>query len=382
MRKKRQRLPNILSVGSPNWIFIISIVLLTLFGLVAIFEASVVESYQQFGDKFHFLKLQLMWALLGFTAFSIASLIPYSIYKKLAQPIFIIAILLLLAVLIPGIGFEAQGARRWINLGFTVLQPSEITKLAVIIYLSSWLSKHQRFEPFMFITAVVIGLIMLQPDLGTAVIIGSIAFILYFVSGGNIKKILISGLIAAVIGGILIISSPYRLDRLKTFLDPSTDPLGTSYHIRQVLIALGSGGVFGQGIGKSRQKYQYLPEASTDSIFAIIAEETGFIGGLLVIIALYQLINQGFKIAKNSTDPFAQLLTMGIMSWIGLQMLMNLSAMVALIPLTGVPLPLISYGGSSLITILLALGIVSNISRYTKPESITPNKQLHLGKRS
>lgn len=272
-------------------------------------------------------------------------------------------------MLIPGLGIKVLGARRWINLGFTVLQPSELTKLAVVIYLSSWLSQHQRFWPFAFIVSVVLGLIMLQPDLGTAMIVGMIAFSLYFVSGGSLKKIIVSGLIGSVIAGILIVASPYRLNRVKTFLDPSSDPLGTSYHIRQVLIAIGSGGMTGQGIGKSRQKYQYLPEASTDSIFAIIAEETGFIGSLVVISALYALVNQGYKIAKNSDDVFAKLLVTGIISWVGFQMLLNLSAMVALVPLTGVPLPLISYGGSSLIMILFALGMVANVSRYAKAET-------------
>lgn len=352
-----------------NWAYVLSILTIGAIGIASVFESSVVEGFLQFGDKYHFVKLQITWMAIGLLGFAISSHIPYPVYKKLAQPIFIIAILLLLAVLIPGLGIKVLGARRWINLGFTVLQPSELTKLAVVIYLSSWLSQHQRFWPFAFIVSVVLGLIMLQPDLGTAMIVGMIAFSLYFVSGGSLKKIIVSGLIGSVIAGILIVASPYRLNRVKTFLDPSSDPLGTSYHIRQVLIAIGSGGMTGQGIGKSRQKYQYLPEASTDSIFAIIAEETGFIGSLVVISALYTLVNQGYKIAKNSDDVFAKLLVTGIISWVGFQMLLNLSAMVALVPLTGVPLPLISYGGSSLIMILFALGMVANVSRYAKAET-------------
>lgn len=352
-----------------NWGFALSIILISIFGLVAVFEASVVEGFLQFGNKFHFVKLQLTWIITGLLGFMVASYIPYPVYKKLAQPIFIVAVILLLVVLIPGVGVKAQGARRWIDLGFTVLQPAEFTKLAMVIYLSSWLSTHQRFWPFVFITSIVLGLVMLQPDLGTAIIITSIAFALFFVSGGSFKKILIGGLGAVFIASILIVTSPYRMNRLKTFLDPTADPLGTSYHIRQVLIAIGSGGINGQGIGKSRQKYQYLPEASTDSIFAIIAEETGFIGSLIVIGALYSLINQGFKIAAASTDPFARLLVTGIISWVGFQTLVNLAAMVALVPLTGVPLPLISYGGSSLIMILFALGIVANVSRYSRISS-------------
>lgn len=366
---KRKKLLRIGEVRPLNWAFVLSIITIAIFGIIAVFEASVFEGFLQFGDKYHFVKLQLTWMIIGFSGFAISSFIPYPVYKKFAQPIFIVAVILLLAVLIPGLGIKAQGARRWINLGFTVLQPAEFTKLAVVIYLSSWLAKHQRFWPFVFIVSVVLGLIMLQPDLGTAVIVGLIAFVLYFISGGSFKKIVVGGLIGCIIAGILIITSPYRLNRLKTFLDPSSDPLGTSYHIRQVLIAIGSGGISGQGIGKSRQKYQYLPEASTDSIFAIIAEETGFIGSIVVIGVLYNLINQGFKIAKNIEDAFGKLLVGGIISWVGFQTLLNLSAMVALVPLTGVPLPLISYGGSSLIMILFALGIVANVSRYAKADS-------------
>ncbi|MFC1653937.1 putative lipid II flippase FtsW [Patescibacteria group bacterium] len=366
MRKKRARKRSALSKSKqkPDYIFILLILVLTVFGLVMVFDASVIEGYQEFQDKFHFLKLQSIWAAIGFIGLLIASIVPFKLYEKLAQPIFLFALVLLIAVLIPGIGIKAQGARRWINLGFTVFQPSELTKLAVIIYLSSWLSKHQRFAPFLFITGTILGLIMLQPDLGTAIIIGSIAFVLFFVSGGSIKHILFGGIGAAALALILIVSSPYRMNRLKTFLDPSSDPLGTSYHIRQVLIALGSGGLTGQGIGKSRQKYQYLPEASTDSIFAIIAEETGFVGGVFVIGMLVYLVNRGLKIASRAPDEFSQLLVSGIITWVGVQSLINLAAMVALVPLTGVPLPLISYGGSSLTTILIALGIIANVSRF------------------
>ena len=361
--------------SSKWWLFAL-ITVLTVFGVITVFEASVVESYQQFGDKLHFVKLQSMWAAIGFTALGLTSLIPYQFYKKFSQPVMIAALLLLIAVLIPGIGFEAQGARRWIDLGFAVLQPSEFTKLAIIMYLSSWLANHQRIGPFVFIIGVVLGLIMLQPDLGTALIVGGVGLLLYYVSGGSLKRISLTLLVGLVIGGILIIASPYRLNRLKTFIDPTSDPLGTSYHIRQVLIAIGSGGISGQGIGKSRQKYQYLPEASTDSIFAIIAEETGFIGALCVIGALFSLIHHGLRIAKDAHDPFGQLLGTGIISWIGLQIIINLSAMVALIPLTGVPLPLISYGGSSLIVILAALGIVINIARQTEAATHHKHKRL------
>lgn len=346
-----------------DWIFAGLVILLTLFGLIVVFDASVVEAYQQFGDKFYFLKLQAVWAVVGLIGLFVVSFIPAKVWSNFAMPFFFLSVILLIAVLLPGVGVEVQGARRWLDLGFTTLQPSELAKLAAVIYLSSWLSKHQRFLPFIFITSILLGLVILQPDMGTAVILSLTAFSLYFLSGAPIKNLLTIGLIGAVIGLGLIVISPYRLNRLKTFLDPSTDPLGASYHIRQVLIALGSGGWSGQGIGRSRQKYQYLPEATTDSIFAVIAEETGFIGSSMVILALISLVNRGIRISRLASTKFTQLLAGGITSWFALQTLINLSAMVAILPLTGVPLPFISYGGSSLITMLVASGILLNISK-------------------
>lgn len=363
MKKRKYKLKS--QKKSFDWVFAGLVVALTLFGLVMVFDASVIEAYQQFGDKYYFVKSQAVWAVLGFLVLFAASIFPHKILDKVALPIFIVSIGLLVAVLIPGIGLKVQGARRWIDLGFTTLQPSELAKLGVTIYFASWLSKHQRFLPFAFITAVVLGLILLEPDMGTAVIVGLIGFTLYFLSGAPFKNIVLTGLIGFGLGVILILLSPYRLNRLKTFLDPSIDPLGASYHVRQVLIALGSGGVYGQGIGRSRQKYQYLPEATTDSIFAVIAEETGFIGATVVVLALLGLTRRGFRITVSAKTGFSKLLAAGITSWFTYQTLINLSAMVALLPLTGVPLPFISYGGSSLVTMLLASGIMLNISRHS-----------------
>jgi len=200
---------------------------------------------------------------------------------------------------------------------------------------------------------------------GTSVVVISTAFSLYFISGAPMMQLMSLG-VAGFVGGMgLILSSPYRKQRLLTFLNPTSDPLGASYHIRQILIALGSGGLFGVGIGRSRQKFSYLPEATTDSIFAIVAEEIGFIGSALVIVIFINLIYRGIHIAKNARSPFSQLLAGGITCWIGIQTLLNLAAMVALVPLTGIPLPLISYGGSSLVTVLTGIGLLLNISRET-----------------
>ena len=208
------------------------------------------------------------------------------------------------------------------------------------------------------------GLVMLQPDLGTSMIIICIAFLIYYVSGAPITHLLSLGLVGSIGALGLILSSAYRKARLMTFLNPTSDPLGSSYHIRQALIAIGSGGLWGLGLGQSRQKYQFLPQVTTDSIFAIISEELGFFGASLVILAIYAIVLRGLIIAKRAPDLFSKLLATGISGWIGFQAFVNLAAMLALLPLTGMPLPFISYGGSSLIVIMAGVGLLLNISRY------------------
>lgn len=340
------------------------VIALTLVGLLMVYDASVIEAYRDFSDKYYFAKLQAMWALVGFVSLVGASLVPLSLIKKLTLPFFALSIFLLIIVLIPGIGSEVQGARRWISLGTFTLQPSEVVKLGFILYLATWLEKKQRFWPFVVLSGLILTLMMAQPDLGTAIVLMGTGLVMYFLSGAPALTLfaLVTG--GALAGLALILTSPYRKERLLTFLNPTSDPLGASYHIRQVLIALGSGGLLGLGVGRSRQKYEYLPEATTDSIFAVLAEEVGFVGSVVVIALFLWLIYRGFSIARAAKTPFNQLLAAGITAWIGSQALLNLAAMVALVPLTGIPLPFISYGGSSLVTVLTATGILLNISRH------------------
>lgn len=329
-----------------------------------VLDASIIEAFTQFNDRYHFVKLQAQWMVIGFVALFVAMKIPLKWIKALSQPAFIITLLLLIVVLIPGIGTKVQGARRWISLGGFVLQPSELVKLAAVIYMPSWLSRHQRLGPFIGITGVISFLLLLQPDLGTAIIIFTIAFSMYYVSGAP-RKVIYKIIISALIGIMgLILSSPYRFNRLKTFLDPTIDPTGSSYHIRQVLISLGSGGLTGTGFGRSRQKFQYLPEATTDSIFAVIAEETGFIGAMVIIGIFLAIIIRTLKVIPQFTSTYAQLVAIGVISWIGIQATLNLAAMVSLVPLTGVPLPFISYGGSALVTTMTGVGLLLNTTRY------------------
>ncbi|MBI4035299.1 MAG: putative lipid II flippase FtsW [Candidatus Chisholmbacteria bacterium] len=344
-----------------------SVLVLVAFGILMVYNASVVEAFSRFSDKFYFAKLQLRWVALGLVSLFITSYIPYQKLAKVSLPLFLISLFLLIVVLIPGVGVKVQGARRWLSFGPLTLQPAEIVKLTFVLYLASWLEKHQSFWPFMLLSGIVLGLVVLEPDLGTAVVITTTGFLVYFLSGAPLFALIILGLTGFLVSLILILSSGYRKARLLTFFNPTQDPLGTSYHIRQILIALGSGGLFGLGIGRSRQKYAYLPQATTDSIFAIIAEELGFLGAAAVIALVLLVMYRGFKIASHSPNRLGQLLAGGITSWLGLQAFINLASMVVIVPLTGVPFPFISYGGSSLFISLTAIGILLNISRFTKP---------------
>lgn len=335
------------------------------FGLIMIYSASVVEGARDFGSKWHFVLLQLKWAGLGLIGMTVASVIPPRTWEKLAPSLLLVGLLLLLLVAIPGIGTKVQGARRWLVLPFMTIQPSELIKFIQVVYLSSWLnSRKVTLAQFGFFIAFIAGLIMLQPDLGTTLVVTTLAILIYFLSGYPVKHLLTIGAVCLTLVTILIASAPYRLERVKTFLDPMHDTQGSSYHIRQVILSLGSGGVSGLGIGRSRQKYAYLPEATTDSIFAVVGEELGFVGGVALILAFLYYLSLIFKVASNETNKITATMVAGVGAWIGLQVCLNLAAMVSLTPLTGVPLPLVSYGGSALITMLGGIGLVISVARH------------------
>ena len=346
---------------------VIVVTILTLFGLLMVYNASSFIAFRDFGDKYHYFKDQTVWILLGVGALSFFTFFDYRKLYILAIPILISAILLLIAVFIPGLGITALGARRWINVGFFVLQPAEYVKLALAIYLSAWFSSKERGRvlAFCLLIGLVLGLVMLEPDMGTASIILAEALVLYFLSGGALTHFFAIIPAVGLAGFLLIKLEPYRAARLTSFLRADDSLGGTSYHVRQILIALGSGGLTGIGLGNSLQKYAYLPENTTDSIFAIIAEETGFLGSVVLLGLLILLVWRGFVIAMRAKDAFGKLLAGGITTFLGTQMLVNLAAMTALLPLTGVPLPFISYGGSALVVDLCAIGMLLNISRRT-----------------
>jgi len=342
---------------------LILIFLLTALGLIAVADASAPLALNSFGDKFYFVKAQAIWGLVGVVLLFISSRIHFSFWEKLATPLFWLSVVALGLVLIPGLGLKVLGARRWFIMGPISIQPAEIVKLTMVIYMAK-LAKGEKGPLSYFIPlGVVCGLIMLQPDLGTTLVIVITSFAQIFSSGIGLLAFFGASLVGAASAFILIITSDYRRARLMTFLKAAEDPLGRDYHIRQVLLALGSGGLFGIGLGQSRQKFLFLPEAATDSIFAIIAEETGFIGSIILIFLFGFFVYKVFVIAGRVEDKFAKVLAIGIAAWIGGQAFLNIGSMVALTPLTGIPLPFFSYGGSSLVMALFACGILLNISK-------------------
>ncbi len=337
-------------------------------GLTAVADASAPQALNTFGDKFYLFKQQLISAGVGLIALFIISKVNYKFWEKIATPVFLVSLILLLMVLFPQLGFKALGARRWIDIGFFNFQPSEIIKLSLALFLAKVASKNKNVISYFLPLVIVAALIMLQPDLGTTLVVSIIGLSQIFVSG--ISLLYFAGaLLVGLLGtfGLIMISS-YRKERFLTFLQMEKDPLGASYHIRQILLGLGAGGIFGVGLGASRQKYLFLPEASTDSIFAVIAEELGLIGAVGIILLFGFFIYKGLRIAMNAPDSFSKVLAVGITAWIGGQAFLNIASMVALVPLTGIPLPFISYGGSSLVTVLAACGILLNISRYSTHE--------------
>jgi cell division protein FtsW len=352
---------------------------LLVFGLIMISSAGVIYSETRFGDPYYFFKHQLLYGVLpGTLVLYVLQKIDYRFWKKFAVPFFFVSIVFLLLVFVPGIGSKVYGASRWIQLGPFSFQPSEMAKLATIIYLAAWLESRgsnrikDMFEgvlPFLGIMGLIGFLIMKQPDTGTLGVIVLTSFAIYFVSGARINHLVWMSGFGMFALWILVKLEPYRFNRILAFLDPSADPQGIGYQINQALLAVGSGGFFGVGLGHSRQKFNYLPEPVGDSIFAIIGEELGMIGTTVLVVLFVMLALRGIKIAKNSPDMFGRLLATGIMMWIILQAFINISANIALVPLTGIPLPFISYGGTSLLFLMAAIGILLNISKQSNLEN-------------
>jgi cell division protein FtsW len=352
----------------------LSIILLVLvaFGLIVLSSAGIVEGQKTFGSSYYFLKHQILYGVLpGLMLLFLFFRIDYKIWKKLSLPILFLVLLAMLMVFIPNFGYGIKGANRWLSIGGFSFQPSEFLKLSVIIYLAAWFgSRDERIKnksygvaPF-FVVLIFIGLLlMLQPDIGTLVVITVISLAIYFFAGADAKHMVAIVAILAVAVSGLILLEPYRLNRIKTFLDPSLDPRGISYQVNQSHIAIGSGGMLGTGFGKSTQKFGFLPEVVNDSIFAVIAEELGFIGSAFTLGLFIILTSILIRITKNTRDKFGRLFVMGMCSWVIFQAFTNIMAVSGLAPLTGIPLPLISFGGTAMIATLAGMGIVLNIAK-------------------
>lgn len=347
-------------------------------GLLVLSSASVIEGQKKFGSSYYYLLRQLTYGGLGgIVLYLLFSRISYHFWRKFAVPVLLLGLLAVLAVFIPQLGLSAKGATRWLDVGFLIFQPSEILKFALIIYFSAWFARTSRsgrtsgadnswskvFLPFFIILGFVILLLGLQPDLGTLSVVLLISLAIFFFAGGKISVLLsLSGLLGAGLLSLAFFSS-YQVNRLLTFINRTEDPQGIAYHINQALIAIGRGGIWGNGLGNSEQKISFLPEPMGDSIFAIFVEELGLIGAAVLITIFVLLILHLVKIARNAPDRFAQLLVLGVAVWIGGQAFINMAAISGLVPLTGLPLPFVSYGGTSLATLLASLGIVANVAK-------------------
>ena len=375
---------------------------LVLFGLAMIASVSVFESYQitqrlvaqglreETSNSFYLLR-SFFHVMLGFGAMFVTMILPYRLWEKLAMPLFFGTLVLLVMVFLPGISADYGTAYSWIRLGPFSLQPSEFLKLTMIFYLALWLQKREQligtwrdgFVPFAILLSLSTILVAMQPDLGSFLVLTSIAVVMFFVAGGNIIHVLLGGFIACVMGIPLILQKQYIKNRFKAFLSPDDPSISETigFQIKQALIAIGSGGFFGLGYGKSIQKFGYLPEVQSDTIFAAMAEELGFMR-LMIILGMFAIfVHRGYRVAMEAPDRFGFLLATGITTWVAGQTLLNIAVNLSLFPLTGITMPFISYGGSSLLSLMMATGILLNISMHSTVATAQERKSQKLKKR-
>lgn len=358
----------------PDLVLLTAAVLLLIIGVIMVYSASAVLSFHDFGDSYYYMKRQLLFAVLGVAAMFGVMNLDYPFWKKAAKIGLLICFGLLLIVLIPGVGVIRGGARSWLGIGSFGIQPAEFMKMGMIIFLSKMLSDEKNritlftrgLMPPLLLMGTAFGLIMLQPDLGTGVVLMGASLLVIYTAGARILHLSMLGLVgvAGFVG--LVLAAPYRLKRITGFLDPWSDPLDSGYQIIQSLYAIGPGGLVGLGYNQSLQKYSYLPEPQTDFIFSIISEELGFIGAAFVLALFAILVWRGIRTAITAPDKFSSLLAIGITAMIGIQVMINIGVVIGMFPVTGITLPLISYGGSSLTLTLTAIGILLNISRYSR----------------
>lgn len=343
-------------------------------GFIMVYSSSAVRGYIQYDDPYHYLKMEILWVTMGLVTMFISMVVDLRWVRKFAKPALILAIVLLIAVKVPGIGRRVNGADRWIGLGPMSIQPSEVIKLSMVLMMSHLLAlnphKIESFRkgvlPILGLMGVIAGLIMLQPDLGTTLVIAATTFFLLIAAGAKTWHIMALGGTGLGLVVAAIAAAPYRMRRIFAFLDPWADPLGNGYQTIQSLLALGPGGLFGLGLGQSRQKFLYLPENHTDFIFAMIGEELGFIGASLVVLIFFLFAWRGFRVAMRAPDPFMGFLAVGLTAMVSIQAMINMGVVSGLLPVTGITLPFISYGGTSLVFTMLGVGVLLNISREAR----------------
>lgn len=361
---------------APDYRFFGAIVILLLFGLVVLTSASSVVALQKFDDSYFFVKRQLLLGVLpGVLAMYVFAKLDYHLLKRLSYILFVCMIALLLLPFIPGLGSSlGTGAKSWIVVAGYSLQPSEFAKPGIIIFLAMLMSqlgsKLREFKEGFLLTlglgVIPIALVVLQPDIGTVSILFAIVYVMLFFGQAKYSHLSLLALAGIILFFIMIWAAPYRAARFTTFLHPELDPQGQGYHINQAFLAIGSGGFFGLGLGHSRQKFAYLPEVHADSIYAVMAEELGFFVAVVFLCLLVYVAFRGFRIARDAPDDFGSLLVSGIIAWFLIQSFLNIGAMVGLLPLTGVPLPFVSHGGTALMVALASVGIVLNVSKQTR----------------
>lgn len=375
---------NTVRAHRPDYFLTLIVCVLLTFGLIMMYNINPALSQKLLGrvDAGYYFKGQLVNIAAGVAAFAVASSIYYKFWRKLALAFLVVSIIALLALWVPSLSFSKNGATRWLSLGPLSFQPAELLKLSLIIYLAAWFERRQNdiksfwdtVVPFSIILGVLsIIVVVFQRDMGTMLVVALAALGMFYVAGIRLSHLWSLILAGLSVGWLAIITFPHRLSRLTAFLDPGKDAGGSGYHVNQALIAIGSGGILGLGLGKSIQIYGYLPEASNDSIYAVIAEEFGLLGAAALVVLFGLLAWRGLKIAQAAPDMFSRLAATGLTLILLFQAFINIAAMLALVPLTGIPLPFISYGGSSLVIMMFAVGMLLNISKFTVKEAANEN---------
>lgn len=374
----RLRLPRTTAYDLP---LLAVVLVLVAVGLAMVYSASGIRALDTLDEPRYFLVQQSIWAVVGLVAMAVTARVDYHRYRRVALPILIVAVVLLVAVLIPGIGTRVGGATRWLRItSFVGLQPAELAKLALILYLSFWFASRSRdlgrwsvTLPFLGVVGVIAGLVVAEPDLGTTIVIGALAFAMYFVAGARLREFAALGGLAIVSIAALAVINPERLERLMTFLDPWSDPRGAGFQTIQAIYGLALGGPFGEGLGAGKEKFGFLPAAYTDSIFAVLGNELGLLGTLTVVVLFLVLAFKGIRIALRAPDTAGALLATGITAWLAFQAWLNMAVVASLVPMTGITLPFISYGGSSLCVSLVAVGILLNVGHQGAARASVPS---------